>query len=120
MYQWFSTPPEHDRESVAAETDLVNPDVQHTESWVLFQSGQFVHNMALDRVLPLGNRTHVLEILDVTTALFEFIARMADRKVLTNHVGITFELIGTAGRQLAWRTSSISTGGAKKTRSPST
>jgi hypothetical protein len=103
MYPWFNTPPEQGFESVAAEIEFVEPTLQHTGRWVLFQSGQFVHNMALDRVRPLGNRTHVLEIVDVTTALFEFIARMEDKKVFTNHVGITFELSGVAGRQLAWR-----------------
>ena len=81
----------------------MEPSIEHTERWVLFQSGQFVHNRALDRILQLGNRTHVLEVLDVTTALFEFIARMADRKVFTNHVGIAVELLDVSGRQLAWR-----------------
>lgn len=103
QYPWFQTSPEHGFESVAAEIDFVDPSMEHTERWVLFQSGQFVHNMALDRVLPLGKRTHVLEILDVTTALFEFVARMADRKIFTNRVGIAVELLGVAGRQLAWR-----------------
>jgi uncharacterized caspase-like protein len=103
QYPWFQQSPEHGFESVAAEIDFVEPSVEHTERWVLFQSGQFVHNLALDRVLPLGKRTHVLEILDVITALFEFTARMADRKIFTNHVGIAVELLGVAGRQLAWR-----------------
>lgn len=47
--------------------------------------------------------THVLEILEVTTALFEFVARMADHRIFTNQVGISVELNGVAGRQLAWR-----------------
>jgi hypothetical protein len=103
QYPWFNIPPEHGFESVAAEIDLVDQSVEHTERWVLFQSGQFVHNMALDRLLPHGKRTHVLEILEVITALYEFTARMADRKIFTNHVGIAIELQGVAGRQLAWR-----------------
>ena len=102
QYPWFSTPPEHGFESVAAEVDLTDSGVVHTERWVLFQSGQFVHNRALDRFVQLGNRTHVLEILDVVTAFFEFTARMADRKIFTNHVGITVELLGVAGRELTW------------------
>ena len=69
---------------------------------MLFQSGQFVHNTALDRMAPLGKRTHVFEILDVLTALFEFAARMADQKIFTKHVGISVELQDVAGRQLAW------------------
>ena len=103
MYPWFNTPPEHGFESVAAEIDLVDPSVEHTERWVLFQSGQFIHNMAVDRAPAFGKRMHVLEVLDVTTALFEFIARMADKKVFTNHAGISFEILGAAGRQLGWR-----------------
>ncbi len=102
MYPWFNNPIEHGVESVTAEIDFVERDVEHTERWVLFQSGQFVHNMALDRMPQLGKRTHVLEILDVTTALFEFIARMADKNVFTNHISIAFELISVAGRQLSW------------------
>ncbi len=84
QYPWYNARPEHGIESVAAEQDFMAPSMEHTERWVLFQSGQFVHNMALDRVTPPGNRTHVLEILDVVTALFEFTARMADGKILTN------------------------------------
>ena len=102
QYPWFNTSPEHGFESVAAGIDLVDPSVEHTERWVLFQSGQFVHNMALDRMSPLGKRTHVFEILEVVTALFEFTARMADRKIFTNHIGIAVELYDVAGRQLAW------------------
>ena len=103
QYPWFQKSPEHGFESVAAEIDFPDPSIEHTERWVLFQSGQFVHNIALDRVLPLGKRTHVLEILDVLTALYEFTARMADHKILTGHIGIAAELFGVAGRQLAWR-----------------
>jgi uncharacterized caspase-like protein len=103
QYPWFQLSPEHGIESVAAEIDFPDPSLQHTERWVLFQSGQFVHNMALDRVLPLGKRTHVFEILDVLTAHYEFTARMADHKILNGHIGIAVELYGVAERQLAWR-----------------
>lgn len=103
MYPRFNTRPEHGFESIATEFDFPEFEIEHTERWVLFQSGQFVQNMAIDRIPQLGKRIHVLEILDVTTALFEFIGRMADRKILTNHVGIAVELLGVAGRQLAWR-----------------
>lgn len=103
MYPRFNTRHEHGLESIAAEFDFVEFGIEHTERWVLFQSGQFVHNMALDRGPELGKRTHVLEILAMTTALFEFTARMADQKVFTSHVGIAVELLGVAGRQLAWR-----------------
>lgn len=102
QYPWSNTPPEHGFESIAAEIDLVDANVEHTERWVLFQSGQFVHNMALDRMPQLGKRTHVLEVLDVITALYEFTARMADRKVFTKNVGIAVELQGVDGRELVW------------------
>jgi hypothetical protein len=103
MYPRFNVRPEHGFESIAAEFDFEEFGIEHSERWVLFQSGQFVHNAALDRVPQLGKRTHVLEILDVTTALFEFTGRMVDRKIVTDHVGIGVELHGVAGRQLAWR-----------------
>ena len=45
----------------------------------------------------------MLEILDVTSALFEFVARMADEKIISDYIGITFELLGVPGRRLAWR-----------------
>ena len=80
----------------------LDSSVEHTERWVLFQSGQFVHNMALDRVPQLGKRMHVLEILDVITALYEFTARMADQKVFTNHVGVAVELQRVDSRELVW------------------
>ncbi len=102
MYPYF-TSIVHDFESVAGEMDHAWENMEHYERWVLFQSGQFVHNMALDRVATLGDSTDLLEILSVTSALFEFIARMADQNVFTNQVGISVELRGVAGRQLAWR-----------------
>ncbi len=102
QYPWFNIPPAHGFESVAAEIDLVDSSVDHTERWVLFQSGQFVHNMALDRVPQLGKRMHVLEILDVITALYEFTARMADQKVFTKHVGVAVELQRVDSRELVW------------------
>lgn len=102
QYPWFQKSPEHGYESVAAEVDFGDSTVEHTERWVLFQSGQFVHNMALDRMVPLGKRTHVFEILEVLTALFEFTARMADHKIFTKHVGVCVEVQSIAGQQLAW------------------
>jgi hypothetical protein len=56
----------------------------------------------IDQVLLLGDRTHVLEILDTTTAVFEFVGRMADRRIFKDRVAIAFELKNVAGRQLTW------------------
>ena len=102
QYPWFSTAPEQGDESIANGIEITEGSVKHFERWVLFQSGQFVHNMALDEIPQLGDRTHVLEILDTTTAVFEFVGRMADRKIFTDRVAIAFELKKVAGRQLTW------------------
>ena len=102
QYPWFSTTPEQDTESIASGIEITEGSIKHFERWVLFQSGQFVHNMALDAIPQLGDRTHVLEVLDTTTALFEFIGRMADRKTFAGRAAISFELKNVAGRQLTW------------------
>ena len=120
QYPWFQKSPEHGFESVAAEIDFPDPTMEHTERWVLFQSGQFVHNIALDRVLPLGKRTHVLEILEVLTALYEFTARMADQKILTGDIGILPNSSAMQGDNSPGARNSTSTGGRKKTLSAST
>jgi hypothetical protein len=101
-YPWFRGAPEYGAECICGETDVEDPPVQHTERWLLFQSGQFVHIMALDRVEPLGKRIHVFEILEVITGIYELAARMAEQNIITDDVGIRIELQGVAGRQLAW------------------
>ena len=50
QYPWFNRPPEHGVESITSEIDVDSGLIHHSERWALFQSGQFVHNMALDRV----------------------------------------------------------------------
>lgn len=102
QYPWFSGAPEQDEESISNGIDITEDSIKHLERWVLFQSGQFIDNMALDAIPQLGDRTHVLEILDTTTAVFEFLGRMADRKVLSDQTAIAFELKQIAGRQLTW------------------
>ena len=102
QYPWFSTTPEEGDESIANGIEITEGSIKHFERWVLFQSGQFVYNMALDQIPQLGDRTHVLEILDTMTAVFEFVGRMADRKIFTDRVAIAFELKSVAGRQLTW------------------
>lgn len=101
-YPRFELPLEDGFESIAAETDSANISVEHTERWVLFKSGQFVHNMALDRVAPLGDAIHVFEVLEVITALYEFSARMADTRAFTNDIGIAVDLQNVDGRKLIW------------------
>jgi hypothetical protein len=89
-------------ESIASEIDISEDSVRHAERWVLFRSGQFVQNRAFDEIPQLGDRVHALEILDTTTAAFEFAARMARRGVLTPEAAITFDLHGVDGRGLTW------------------
>jgi hypothetical protein len=102
-YPLFPPVLEYQDESIANEVDRTEGSIKHLERWVLFRSAQFVHNMALDRVLQLGERqTHVLEILDITTAAFEFIGRMADRQIFSGRVAISFEFQDVEGRQLTW------------------
>jgi len=76
--------------------------VTRVERWVLFRSGQFVHNRALDEIPLLAGRVDVLEILETTTAVFEFASRMAHRGVLSPQAVVVFELCGVDGRGLAW------------------
>ena len=102
-YPWFSSETlETGSEWIAGEIDHSDNTVSRAERWALFRSGQFVHNRTLDEIPQLGNRVHVLEILDTVTAAFEFAARMADRGVLSPEAAITFELSGVDGRELTW------------------
>jgi len=102
QYPWFSTTPECGEESIASQEEFDDNTIRHLERWVLFRSGQFVHNLALDEMPALSGRTHVLEILNTTTALFEFIGRMADRKIFSGRAAISFEFHKVEGRQLTW------------------
>jgi hypothetical protein len=89
-------------EWIAGEIEHSGKQLSHAERWILFRSGQFVHNLGLEEIPQLGDRVHVLEILDTVTSAFEFAARMADQSVLSPRAVITFELSGVAGRGLTW------------------
>ncbi len=89
-------------EWIAGEIDQIDGRVHHLQRWVLFRSGQFVHNWALDDIPARGNRVHVLRILDATTAVLEFAARMAQERVLAPQAALSIELHGIAGRTLTW------------------
>jgi hypothetical protein len=102
-YPWFSTDTiETGAEWVAGEIDHSDKTMSRVERWALFRSGQFVHNRSFDEIPQLGDRVHVLEILDTVTGAFEFAARMADRGVLSPDAAITLELYGVDGRALTW------------------
>ena len=102
-YPYFSADAlELGTEWVAGEIDHSEKTLKRTERWTLFRSGQFVHNRTLDEIQQLGNRVHVVEILDVTTGAFELAARLADRGVLDGATAITFELHRVDGRGLTW------------------
>src|SRR6202165_731060 len=72
------------------------------QRWFLFRSSQFVQNRTLDEIPQLSGRIHVLEVLDITTAAFEFAARMASQGLLLSDALITFDLQGADGRELTW------------------
>jgi hypothetical protein len=103
-FPWFSEDAiENGDEWIGGEIDISEANrVSHVERWVLFRSAQFACNRAFDEIPQLGGKVHVLEILDVATATFEFAARMAQRGVLSPEAMITFELYGLDGRGLTW------------------
>lgn len=102
-YPWVAADSiETGHEWVAGEIDISDTHLHHTERWVLFRSGQFVHNQALRLVAESTGRVHVLEILETVTAVFELAERMAQRGVLTPQALITFELQGVEGISLTW------------------
>jgi hypothetical protein len=102
QYPWLATTPEYGDEFIASEVDLDDSSISHLERWVLFRSGQFLHNLALDHMPALSGRTHVLEILGATTALFEFIGRMADSKIISDRTESRLSFTTWEGRQLTW------------------
>jgi|GEM_PF-4535638 len=88
---------------IAGEIDASeDPRIRHLEHWVLFRSAQFVYNRAFDDIPQLAGRIHVLGILDIATATFEFAARMAERDVFSPEAVVTFGFSGLDGRTLAW------------------
>jgi len=68
---------ERDKEWIGCEVEENGNTYSHLERWVLFRSGQFVWNLALEHQTALGDRTHVLEVLDRATAAFEVAGFMA-------------------------------------------
>lgn len=74
-YPWFSQDAlQTGNEWLAGEIDMSDPGrVSRVKRWVLFRSAQFVHNRAFDEIPQLGNRVHVLEILDTVTAAFDLL-----------------------------------------------
>jgi hypothetical protein len=87
---------------LSGEGEIKDVQLTHLERWILFRSGQFVHYVGLDFIPQLGDRLHVLEILDLCTASMEFASRMATRGVLSPAAAISIELFGVAGRRLTW------------------
>ncbi len=87
---------------VACETEDNGKHHSYLERWVLFRSAQFVQNLALDDQAQLGERTHVLEVLDRVTVAFEFAAVLAKEGVLPGKAAVTFSFFDVDGRQLTW------------------
>ena len=74
----------------------------HTERWILFRSGQFVHHRAFDEIPELKDRVHELEIPDTVTGDIELARRMARRGKFSPKVAITFSLYEIDGGELTW------------------
>jgi transposase len=71
------------------------------------RNGIFVRNddhWSLEEIPQLGGRVHVLEILDTTTAAFEFASRMAEQNFLSPEAVISFDMHSVDGRPLTWPT----------------
>jgi pyrimidine deaminase RibD-like protein len=105
---WFAYP-SFSAKTLDVGNEWVSGEIEHSgrtlkrvERWTLFRSAQFVHNRGFDEIAQLGDRVHVLEILDTVTAAFEFAARMAGLGVLSPKAAISFEMHGVAGRSLTW------------------
>jgi TIR domain len=105
---WFAYPSfstdalELGEEWVAGEIEHSQRYVSRAERWALFRSGQFTQNRSVDEIAQLGDKIHVLEILDTTTAAFEFASRMASQRILAPEALFVFELRKIDGRQLTW------------------
>ena len=93
------TPIEQDQggQWIAGEARLV----RYVERWVLFRSGQFVHNFSLPEVNGLGDNVHYLEVLKTVTAVFEFARRMARSGALDAEARVGIEIHNIVSRGLA-------------------
>jgi hypothetical protein len=90
----------------------------HLESWSLFRSGQFVHNIARAEeffgtpawpvhpqffLLEKGRKyLHIWRTLGIVSGIYEFAARMAARQLLDPEASISIELYGLDGRELSF------------------
>jgi hypothetical protein len=105
---WFAYPSfstdtlEIGDEWIAGEIEHSERYLSRAERWALFRSGQFSQNRSFDEIAQLGNKIHVLEILDIATAAFEFASRMALQVILSPEASFAFELRRIDGRQLTW------------------
>jgi len=112
-YPWFSVDAlQTESEWVAGEIDKSDGRMRRIERWALFRSGQFVHDRAFDEINDLGDRIHVLEIVDTVTGAFELAARLARRGVLSPDAQLKFEVYGVDGRALTWPISRVGTSDA--------
>jgi len=62
---------------VSGEFDWTEAKPGLVERWVLFRSGQFVHNRMIQELPGYENELHYLEVLRVMSEVFEFAKRMA-------------------------------------------
>jgi pyrimidine deaminase RibD-like protein len=82
---------------VAGELDLTEVKPGLLERWVLFRSGQFVHNRVIQELPGCENQLHYLEVLRLISEAFEFAKRMAADGVLTRKATVKVSLRNASG-----------------------
>jgi pyrimidine deaminase RibD-like protein len=82
---------------VAGELDWRESKPGLLEHWVLFRSGQFVHNRMIQELPDYQNELHYLEVLRVMSEVFEFAKRMARENVLMPTAMVKVSLRNASG-----------------------
>ena len=82
---------------VAGEFDWTQTKPELLERWVLFRSGQFVHNRTIQEVPGSEKELHYLHVLRLTAEVFEFTKRMAVEGVLTPQAVLNISLRKAGG-----------------------
>ena len=82
---------------VAGELDRTEAKPGLLERWVLFRSGQFVHNRMIQELPGYENELHYLEVLRLMSEVLEFAKRMAREGVLTPRAVVKVSLRQASG-----------------------
>jgi pyrimidine deaminase RibD-like protein len=92
-----SIEPDEQGAYVAGELDLTETKPGLCERWVLFRSGQFVHNRAIQELPGYENELHYLEVLRLMSEVFEFAKRMAKEGILSPKAVVKVSLRKASG-----------------------